>query len=345
VVGVIRTDSRAPQKSPDGIADNELFAHCYRMVGSVHEAEDLVQETHLRAWQAIGSFERRASMRTWLYRIATNACLNAMDGARRRALPMQLWPASDPSKPVTERPDVPWLEPLPLAQVGGANREDSPENTVTERESLRLAFVAMLQTLPPRQRAILLLRDVLRFKATETAEILDTTTTAVNSGLRRAREQVAARTTEMPSEPAEPERRQRLDQYVAAWEAKDVPAIVALLTSDAVWEMPPLTAWYRGAEHIGRTSPSGARCHGWCAVPRVRRRWCRSRRTASPRSPPTRASRTAPCGPRSCRCSTSAPTGLSTCTRSSTRGSSSCSVTAASPGDSRGWLTIFRSDC
>jgi RNA polymerase sigma-70 factor, ECF subfamily len=258
VVGVIRTDSRAPRKSPDGVANaefvahaealrNELFAHCYRMVGSVHEAEDLVQETYLRAWHALGSFERRSSMRTWLYRIATNVCLNAMDAARRRALPMQLWPASDPRDAVTERTDVPWLEPLPLARVGG----DSPEDAVTERESVRLAFVAMLQTLPPRQRAILLLRDVLRLKAAETAEILDTTTTAVNSGLRRAREQVAARAEEAPPEPAEPERRRRLDQYVAAWEAKDVPAIVALFTSDAVWEMPPLTAWYRGAEHIG----------------------------------------------------------------------------------------------
>jgi RNA polymerase sigma-70 factor, ECF subfamily len=258
VVGVIRTDSRAPRKSPD-IADaefvahaealrRELFAHCYRMVGSVHEAEDLVQETYLRAWQALGSFERRSSMRTWLYRIATNACLNHMDAARRRALPMQLWPAADPRDEVTERTDIPWLEPLPLGRAGG----DSAEDAVTERESTRLAFVAMLQTLTPHQRAILLLRDVLRFKAAETAEILDTTTTAVNSGLRRAREQVAARATGMPSEPAELERRQRLDQYVAAWEAKDVPAIVALFTSDAVWEMPPLTAWYRGAENIGR---------------------------------------------------------------------------------------------
>jgi RNA polymerase sigma-70 factor (ECF subfamily) len=262
VVGVIRTDSRARRKSPD-IADaefvaqaeafrRELFAHCYRMVGSVHEAEDLVQETYLRAWQALGSFERRSSMRTWLYRIATNACLNDMDAARRRALPMQLWPAADPRDEVTERTDIPWLEPLPLGRAGGANREDSAEDAVIERESTRLAFVAMLQTLTPRQRATLLLRDVLRFKAAETAEILETTTTAVNSGLRRAREQVAARATATPSEPAEPERRRRLDQYVAAWEAKDVPAIVALLSSDAIWEMPPLTAWYRGAENIGR---------------------------------------------------------------------------------------------
>jgi RNA polymerase sigma-70 factor, ECF subfamily len=253
VVGVTRTDSRAPRKSPEAefVAQaealrNELFAHCYRMVGSVHEAEDLVQETYLRAWHGLDSFEHRSSIRTWLYRIATNTCLNAVDAARRRALPMQLWPASDPGDAVTERTDVRWLEPLPSALVGG-----SAEDAVTERESLRLAFVAMLQTLHPRQRAILLLRDVLRFTAAETAAMLGTTTTAVNSGLRRARAQTAASGTR-PTEPAEPERRRRLDQYVAAWEAKDVPAIVALLTSDAVWEMPPLAAWYRGAEHIGR---------------------------------------------------------------------------------------------
>jgi RNA polymerase sigma-70 factor (ECF subfamily) len=186
-------------------------------------------------------------MRTWLYRIATNACLNAMDSARRRALPMQLWPPSAPSEEPIERTDVPWLEPLPMSRVGGVG----PEEAATERESLRLAFVAMLQTLPPRQRALLLLRDVLRFTAAETAEILDTTTTAVNSGLRRARDQVV-RAKQPLSEPAEPELRRLLDRYVTAWEAKDVPAIVALFTEDAVWEMPPLTAWYRGAEHIGR---------------------------------------------------------------------------------------------
>ncbi|QYN40192.1 sigma-70 family RNA polymerase sigma factor [Pseudonocardia sp. DSM 110487] len=252
-MGVVRTDSPGPRKSPDAefVAQtealrHELFAHCYRMLGSAHDAEDLVQETYLRAWQALGSFERRSSMRTWLYRIATNACLNAVDAARRRALPMQLWPPSVPSDEPTERTDVPWLEPLPTYRIGGV----SPEEAAIERESLRLAFVAMLQTLPPRQRALLLLRDVLRFTAAETAEILDTTTTAVNSGVRRAREQAIR--AQPVSEPTEPERRRLLDRYVTAWEAKDVPAIVALFTEDAVWEMPPLAAWYRGAEHIGR---------------------------------------------------------------------------------------------
>jgi RNA polymerase sigma-70 factor (ECF subfamily) len=255
VVGVIRTDSRAPRDSPEPAAEfvaqaealrNELFAHCYRMVGSVHEAEDLVQETYLRAWHALGSFERRSSMRTWLYRIATNTCLNAMEAARRRALPVQLWPASDPADEVAERTDVPWIEPLPTSRAAVG-----PEDAAVERESLRLAFVAVLQTLPPRQRAILLLRDVLRFSAAETAQMLDTTSIAVNSGLRRARDQIAAR-AENPAEPAEPDRRRRLDQYVAAWEAKDVPAIVALFTDDAIWEMPPLAAWYRGRVDIAR---------------------------------------------------------------------------------------------
>jgi RNA polymerase sigma-70 factor (ECF subfamily) len=166
-------------------------------------------------------------MRTWLYRIATNTCLNAQDAARRRALPMQLWPASDPADAVAERTDVPWLEPLPTARAGVG-----PEDAAVARESLRLPFVAMLQTLPPCQRAVLLLRDVLCFSAAETAQMLGTTTTAVNSGLRRARDQVAAGAA-THSEPAEPELRRRLDQYVATWEAKDVPAIVALFTSDA----------------------------------------------------------------------------------------------------------------
>jgi RNA polymerase sigma-70 factor (ECF subfamily) len=262
VVGVIRTDSRAPRESPEPAAEfvaqaealrKELFAHCYRMVGSVHEAEDLVQETYLRAWHALDSFERRSSMRTWLYRIATNTCLNAVEAARRRALPVQLWPASDPADAVAEPTDVAWVEPLPTtgAAVG-------PEDAAVERESLRLAFVAVLQTLPPRQRAILLLRDVLRFSAAESAQMLDTTAVAVNSGLRRARDQLAAR-VQTPAEPAEPELRRRLDQYVAAWEAKDVPAIVALFSADVIWEMPPLSAWYRGradiAHHLAERCP------------------------------------------------------------------------------------------
>ena len=215
----------------------ELFAHCYRMVGSVHEAEDLVQDTFLRAWQAREAFEGRASVRTWLYKIATNACLNVLGSARRRVLPMSFEPESDPADPVEPRSDVPWLEPLP--------------GSFDERDSVRLAFVAMAQTLPPQQRAVLLLRDVLGFRAAEVAEMLGTTTIAVNSSLRRARSLLADGSISSVPEPSTPADRRLLDAYVAAWEDKDVPAIVALLTSDAVWEMPPLTAWYRGPAAIG----------------------------------------------------------------------------------------------
>jgi RNA polymerase sigma-70 factor (ECF subfamily) len=218
----------------------ELFAHCYRMLGSVHEAEDLVQDTYLRAWQARDSFEGRASVRTWLYKIATNACLNALGSARRRVLPTSFEPEADPDDPVSARTDVPWLEPLP--------------SSAEVRDSVRLAFVAMAQTLPPRQRAVLLLRDVLGFRAAEVAEMLDTTTIAVNSSLRRARSLLpeGGLSAYEVAEPSTPQQRQLLDAYVAAWEDKDVPAIVALMTADTVWEMPPLTAWYRGLDAIAR---------------------------------------------------------------------------------------------
>jgi len=231
----------------------ELLAHCYRMVGSVHDAEDLVQETYLRAWRALDQFERRSSMRTWLYRVATNVCLNALKASKRRPMPMYLWAEADPDDAVSERLDLPWLEPLPGALVGLA--PSTPEEAVTTRESVRLAFVAIAQTLPPRQRAALILRDVLRFGAAEVAEILDTTTIAVNSSLQRAREHLARTTPTSPGAATAPlsvEQRRRLDAYVAAWEDKNVPAIVALLTADAVWEMPPLAAWYQGRERIGR---------------------------------------------------------------------------------------------
>ncbi len=224
----------------------ELFAHCYRMVGSVHEAEDLVQDTYLRAWQARDSFEGRASVRTWLYKIATNACLNVLGSARRRVLPMSFEPEADPAAEVSVRADVPWLEPL-------------PDSVVDVRDSVRLAFVALAQALPPRQRAVLMLRDVLGFRAAEVAEMLDTTVIAVNSSLRRARSLLAGREISAVSEPSSPELRRLLDVYVAAWENKDVPAIVGLMTADVVWEMPPLSAWYRGpvsiAHHLANRCP------------------------------------------------------------------------------------------
>lgn len=231
----------------------ELLAHCYRMLGSVHDAEDLVQETYLRAWRAYDRFEGRSSLRTWLYRIATTACLTALEGRGKRPLPTGLGgPTTDPGGPLEENPEVPWLEPIPDAMVGAEGGD--PATIATSRQSVRLALIAALQHLPPRQRAVLILRDVLKWRAAEVAELLETTTTAVNSILQRARtqlEQVAPSEDDVV-EPMTPEQRQLLDRYVAAFENYDVAAIVQLFTADAVWEMPPFLSWFRGAENIGR---------------------------------------------------------------------------------------------
>ena len=227
----------------------ELLAHCYRMLGSVHDAEDLVQETYLRAWKAYDRFEGRSSLRTWLYRIATTACLTALEQRGRRPLPTALGePSSEPDAALVERPEVPWLEPVPDAMMA------DPASAVATRQSVRLAFIAALQHLPPRQRAVLILRDVLRFRAAEVAEAVGISTVAVNSLLQRARaqlSQVSPSEDEM-REPDSPEQRALLDRYAAAFEAYDIPGIVELLTDDAVWEMPPFTGWYQGAETIGR---------------------------------------------------------------------------------------------
>jgi RNA polymerase sigma-70 factor, ECF subfamily len=230
----------------------ELLAHCYRMMGSVHDAEDLVQETYLRAWRSQSTFEGRSSMRTWLYRIATNACLTALESRGRRPLPTGLGQeASDPYGSLVQQPEVPWLEPVPDVLV--TDLPDDPAAVVTSRESIRLAFVAALQNLPPRQRVVLVLREVLAWKAAEVAELLGTSTAAVNSMLQRARAQLdqAGLSREDVVEPDEPERRELLDRYVAAFENYDVDAIVSMFTDDAVWEMPPFTGWYQGAEAIG----------------------------------------------------------------------------------------------
>ncbi|MFG1945006.1 sigma-70 family RNA polymerase sigma factor [Nonomuraea sp. NPDC048826] len=231
----------------------ELLAHCYRMMGSVHDAEDLVQETFLRAWRHYDGFEGRSSLRTWLYRIATTQCLTALDNRGRRPLPTGLGaPASEPAAPLVERREVPWLEPVPDGMVGAGG--DDPAAIVTARESIRLALVAALQHLPPRQRAVLVLRDVLKWRAAEVAEALDTTTTAVNSILQRARaqlEQVSPSLDDRP-EPLTEEQRERLDRYVEAFESYDIGAIVELFTKEAIFEMPPYDGWYQGAEDIGR---------------------------------------------------------------------------------------------
>jgi len=232
----------------------ELLAHCYRMLGSVHDAEDQVQETMIRAWRSYGEFEGRASLRTWLYRIATNACLRALENSGRRPLPSGLGaPGEYPEAPLAaERPEVPWLQPIPDALVSAGSAD--PAEIVASRQGMRLALIAALQYLPARQRAVLILRDVLRWKAAEVAEAVGITTTAVNSILQRARAQLeeARLEADQVTEPTDSGQRQLLDRYVQAFEAKDVQAIVELFTKDAVWEMPPFTGWYQGPETIGR---------------------------------------------------------------------------------------------
>jgi RNA polymerase sigma-70 factor, ECF subfamily len=228
----------------------ELVAHCYRLLGSVHEAEDLVQETMLRAWRARERYdERRAGLRTWLYTIATNACLTALEGRSRRPLPAGLGGASgDTDAPLTPDWDVPWLQPFPDARFG------DPAAGLARRGSLRLALVAALQTLPPRQRAVLVLREVLEFSAAEVAAMLGTSSAAVNSALQRARAalSVAAPAEAEIVEPDDARTRAAVQAYVEAFEAADVDALVALLTEDAVLEMPPVPLWYRGRRDYGR---------------------------------------------------------------------------------------------
>ncbi|HVV13903.1 sigma-70 family RNA polymerase sigma factor [Amycolatopsis sp.] len=231
----------------------ELLAHCYRMLGSVHDAEDLVQETYIRAWKSYERFEGRSSLRTWLYRIATRVCLTALESRGKRPLPTGLGnPGSQAGDELVEQPEVPWLEPVPDAMVG-ADPAD-PATIVTSRETIRLALIAALQHLPPRQRAVLILRDVLQWRAAEVAVVLNTTTTAVNSILQRARaqlEQVTPHEDEVV-EPTAADQRELLEKFVAAFEAKDINAMVDLFTKDAIWEMPPFVGWYQGNENIAR---------------------------------------------------------------------------------------------
>jgi RNA polymerase sigma-70 factor, ECF subfamily len=230
----------------------ELLAHCYRMLGSAEEAEDLVQETYLRAWRSYDAFEGRSSVRTWLYRIATNACLTAIERRGRRPLPSGLGgPAADPEAPLVRGPEVPWLQPFPDVLAG--ERED-PAVVAASRAGIRLALVAALQYLPARQRAVLILRDVLEWPAAEVADLLGTTTTAVNSGLRRARAQLARAlpAEDELAEPAEPDRRALLDRFAAAFENADVTALAELLLQDVTLEMPPLLTWFTGRQTVTR---------------------------------------------------------------------------------------------
>ena len=221
----------------------ELVTYCYRMLGSFHEAEDLVQETMLRAWKARDRYDStRAFVRTWLYRIAANACLSALEGRARRPLPSGLGaPSDDPGAPLTPAFDIPWLQPFPDARFDTEMRAD-----------MRLALVAAMQFLPSRQRAVLVLREVLQFRAAEVAVQLGTTVPAVNSALQRARAGLAeVGDAGEVAEPGDPEVRAVIQNYVEAFEAADVPALVRLLTDEAVLEMPPVPLWYRGSRDYG----------------------------------------------------------------------------------------------
>jgi len=226
----------------------ELLAHCYRMLGSIQDAEDLVQETYLRAWRSYGGFEGRSSVRTWLYQIATNGCLTALARHSRRMLPSGRYgPEPDPATyPEEAGPEVSWLQPAPDAMVTPDSAD--PAAIVAAREGLRLALIASLQYLPPRQRAVLVLRDVLAFPAAEVAVMLGTTTASVKSALQRAR----ARLSELDlaagqiTEPTAPQARALLDQYIAAFENADAAALERLLTEDATLEATPMRTWFAG---------------------------------------------------------------------------------------------------
>jgi RNA polymerase sigma-70 factor (ECF subfamily) len=222
----------------------ELTSYAYRMLGSAFEAEDAVQETMLRAWRGFDRFEGRAALRSWLYRIATNVCLDMLSGRQRRARPMDLGPARTADAPLGDAlPEVTWIEPIPDGRVLPA--EGDPAELAESRETIRLAFIAALQHLPARQRAVLILREVLRWKATEVAELLETTVASVNSALQRARSALAATDLDAPSRPVDESQRALLDRYVDAFERYDMDALTSLLHEDATWSMPPYELWLR----------------------------------------------------------------------------------------------------
>jgi RNA polymerase sigma-70 factor (TIGR02960 family) len=236
----------------------ELQLHCYRIVGSVQDAEDLVQETLLAAWRGLGGFEKRASIRTWLYRIATNRCLNHLRDRGRRLpeLPAPPEPAGPPPEP-TRRSDPVWLEPYPDVLLEGLRQQaDTPDSRYASREAIGLAFMIALQRLSPLQRAVLVLRDVLAFRASEVAEMLDVTEVSVNRALQRARQTAerAVQPGELDAAPAphSPEEREIVARFATAFEAGDVPGVVALLTDDALMTMPPEPLEYQGPAAIGR---------------------------------------------------------------------------------------------
>ncbi|HEX2221729.1 MAG TPA: sigma-70 family RNA polymerase sigma factor [Candidatus Limnocylindria bacterium] len=238
----------------------ELTAYCYRMLGSAFEAEDAVQETLVRAWRGLERFEGRSALRSWLYRIATNVCLSMLGASQRRARPMDLTSPSTADTPLpAPLPETTWIEPIPDARVVPAAAD--PADVAVARESVRLAFVAALQHLPPRQRAVLILREVLRWKADEVADLLGTSVASVNSALQRARATLAARKVDASgtNEPMDDDQRALLARYVDAFERYDMDALTALLREDATWSMPPYDLWLQTHLDIRR----------WCLGPGI----------------------------------------------------------------------------
>ena len=245
----------------------ELTGYCYRMLGSVFEAEDAVQETMLRAWRGHDSFEGRAALKSWLYRIATNVCLDMIDSRRRRARPMDLSEVGSPHGPLPTLPQDTWIEPIP---DGRALADGDPAELAVARETLRLAFVGALQHLPPRQRAILILREVLRWRASEVADLLETSVASVNSALQRARASLADSDLGAtdPAASIDPDQAALVDRYVEAFERYDIDSLVALLHEEATMSMPPYSLWLRGPADVGRWMLGiGCGCRGSRLVP------------------------------------------------------------------------------
>jgi RNA polymerase sigma-70 factor (ECF subfamily) len=249
----------------------ELTGYCYRMLGSSFEAEDAVQDTMIRAWRSYEKFEGRSSLRSWLYRIATNVCLDMLNAGNKRARPMDLTESSPLERAaLSPRPDHTWLEPMPDARVLPTTGD--PAEAAVAKESVRLAFMAALQQLPPRQRAVLILREVLAWKASEVAELLGTSVASVNSALQRARATLAEKSGEgadaAVSNPLDEEQKKLLERYVAAFEGYDMAALTSLLHEDAVMTMPPFDLWLRGTPDItGFMTTLGAACAGSRLVP------------------------------------------------------------------------------
>ncbi|MFH9863529.1 sigma-70 family RNA polymerase sigma factor [Streptomyces sp. NPDC017202] len=249
----------------------ELTGYCYRMLGSSFEAEDAVQNTLVRAWRSYDRFEGRSSLRSWLYRIATNVCLDMLSAGSKRARPMDLSESTPLARAaLSPRPDHTWLEPVPDARV--LPTVEDPAEAAVAKESVRLAFVAALQQLPPKQRAVLILREVLAWRASEVAELLETSVASVNSALQRARATLAERADSAAdaavSDPLDEEQQKLLERYVAAFEGYDMSALTALLHEDAVMTMPPFDLWLTGHDDIaGFMTTIGSACEGSRLLP------------------------------------------------------------------------------